>query len=68
MKFKIALLICSTFWFLSGCGVKGDPLPPDIPPDLGRGKPTFKKAVQNVEVVPVKDPEEETEKSEKPRK
>lgn len=29
---------------LSGCGVKGDPLPPETAPRLGRGHPTFTKA------------------------
>lgn len=31
----------------SGCGVKGDPLPPERPPELGSGKPTYKRAFQN---------------------
>ena len=24
-----------------GCGVKGDPIPPDTPPQLGRGQPSY---------------------------
>ena len=29
---------------ITGCGVKGDPLPPETAPRLGRGHPTFTKA------------------------
>ena len=35
---------------LSGCGVKGDPLQPLKPTPLGRGRPTYKKAVQDFAV------------------
>ncbi|MCB0391147.1 MAG: hypothetical protein KDD58_07645 [Bdellovibrionales bacterium] len=31
-----------------GCGVKGDPLPPEKPPLLGRGQPTYKKATEEI--------------------
>ena len=27
--------------FLSGCGVKGKPLPPEVPLPLGKGYPSF---------------------------
>ena len=36
------------FFFLLGCGVKGDPLPPEKPPLLGRGQPTYKKATEEI--------------------
>ena len=40
-----------------GCGVKGDPLPPERPAELGRGKPTYKRAAERVKIVPKpKDP------------
>ena len=29
---------------MAGCGVKGDPLPPETAPRLGRGHPTYTKA------------------------
>ena len=40
MKFLIiALSIC---FFQLSCGVKGKPLPPDTPRDIGIGKPLYK--------------------------
>jgi len=33
-----------------GCGVKGDPLPPEVPARIGRGQPTYKGALQGIEV------------------
>lgn len=29
-----------------GCGVKGDPVPPSRPPELGHGRPNFKQATE----------------------
>lgn len=46
---------------LLGCGVKGDPLPPEDAPTLGRGTPTYSRAVDDLQVdkqVIEKDPEE----------
>lgn len=34
--------------FHAGCGVKGDPLPPEKPPSIGRGQPNFKRATENL--------------------
>lgn len=31
---------------INGCGVKGDPVPPDRPSELGRGRPTYKRATE----------------------
>lgn len=31
-----------------GCGVKGDPIPPKIPAELGRGQPTYKGATESL--------------------
>jgi hypothetical protein len=44
---------CSFIWLficlgLCACGVKGDPLPPERPPDLGRGRPTYKGASEEI--------------------
>jgi hypothetical protein len=38
------LLLFLSFNF--GCGVKGDPIPPSMPPELGRGEPTYKRATE----------------------
>ena len=51
------------------CGVKGDPLPPERPAELGRGKPTYKRAAERVKLVPqskevLEEPEEEDSDSE----
>jgi hypothetical protein len=50
---------------LCACGVKGDPLPPEKPVELGRGRPTYKRAMKNVKVSPVKEDPEDEEKSDK---
>lgn len=35
---------------MSACGVKGDPLPPEKPAELGRGRPTYKRATEGIKV------------------
>lgn len=35
-----------------GCGVKGDPVPPEKAPELGRGQPTYQKATRGIRVRP----------------
>ena len=40
-----SILLIITLFNIS-CGVKGDPLPPEKPPLLGRGKPTYKEATE----------------------
>ncbi len=35
---------------LFGCGVKGDPLPPEKPPVIGRGQPSFMKATEEIRI------------------
>ena len=64
--FAIALLLgCA------GCGVKGDPLPPEQAPRLGRGYPTYSQAADGIDVENQKtedlvdDEKNEEEKSEK---
>ena len=53
-----------------GCGIKGDPLPPEKPAVLGRGQPTFvdsKESLSYPGLPPVKrsnDMEEEQESEE----
>ena len=42
------LLLGSLAAAMMGCGVKGDPLPPEKPADLGRGRPTYKRATEEI--------------------
>ena len=42
-QYTVALLI---FFSVVACGVKGDPLPPDKPAEIGRGRPTYKRATE----------------------
>ena len=35
---------------LAGCGVKGDPLPPVPPVEMGRGRPTYRRATQQIKL------------------
>ena len=39
---------CSFACVLAGCGVKGDPLPPEKPTELGRGRPTYRRASEEI--------------------
>ena len=39
-----SFLFLISFVFLCACGVKGDPVPPQVPPPIGRGKPSYSKA------------------------
>ena len=42
------ILACFTvFAAVQGCGVKGRPLPPEKPAELGRGKPTFTRTTED---------------------
>ena len=52
---KIKILLKSSILFLLviasvNCGVKGDPLPPEKPPILGRGQPSFNRAAEEIEL------------------
>jgi hypothetical protein len=47
--------------FLNACGVKGNPVPPGTPAELGRGNPSFVKATKefaNPNVEPIKKKEQ----------
>lgn len=50
--------------WIVGCGVKGDPLPPEKPAELGRGRPTYRRAMKDVRVAPVIDEEFDEEEEE----
>ncbi len=46
-----------------GCGVKGDPLPPEKPTELGRGRPNYRRATQGLNLKSVPDPKERSDES-----
>ena len=52
--------------YLCACGVKGDPLPPEKPPTLGRGQPSYRRAAEEIALpnLPPMDFQEEEEKEE----
>lgn len=45
---KIALIITIALFANIACGVRGDPVPPKIPTELGRGQPTYKGATEDL--------------------
>lgn len=47
MKRRLFLLLWLVYC-VSACGVKGDPLPPDRPAEIGRGSPTYQRATENL--------------------
>ena len=50
--------------FFLGCGVKGDPVAPGIPAEIGRGKPTYKRAMQKLKVKQKSDTEIDSDEAE----
>lgn len=64
LNLKTALALVA-FFFAVGCGVKGDPLPPERPPELGRGRPTFRRATEKIKLQkPDPSPEDGDEQTE----
>lgn len=51
-------------WSTVACGVKGDPVPPQRPAEIGRGRPTYKRATERVKIQPQIEKAPEEEKSE----
>jgi hypothetical protein len=45
---------------IAGCGVRGDPIPPGTPAELGRGKPSYKRASEDL-AFPVSTPPGQSE-------
>lgn len=54
-KRKLFSVIAALMW-IGGCGVKGDPLPPERPVELGRGRPTYKRATEGLKIEKNKPP------------
>ncbi|CAN5387697.1 hypothetical protein BH10BDE1_BH10BDE1_22700 [soil metagenome] len=54
-----SLLVLFSFFacagFISGCGVKGKPLPPLEPAEIGRGAPTYRRAAEQAKPAVVPD-------------
>lgn len=50
---------------LAGCGVKGDPIPPDRPPSLGRGRPTYRGATEGIKIEKHQRQDDEDEDEDK---
>ena len=46
------------FILATACGVKGDPVPPQVPPPIGRGKPSYSKATMTLPGGKKKMPQE----------
>ena len=61
MKNIIFLCIALT---AAGCGVKGDPLPPERAAEMGRGRPTYRRATERVRVAPQKSQDEDRREDE----
>lgn len=52
-------LLIAVLSVLGACGVKGDPLPPEKPAELGRGRPTYKRATEGLKIEKSKSAQEE---------
>ncbi|MGE0762908.1 MAG: hypothetical protein AB7N80_06490 [Bdellovibrionales bacterium] len=60
----IQLTLLLTVGLLLGCGVRGDPVPPQRPAELGRGRPTYRRATERVKVQTNLEAEETEETEE----
>lgn len=65
MNLKNILILIFALPLYWGCGVKGDPVPPTKPPDLGRGQPTFKDAVKEIQPAPINTNSKKEEEDER---
>ncbi len=64
---KTCFAIAVTALIACGCGVKGDPVAPGTPAELGRGLPTYKRATEEFAFpdVPPTSYEDEQDKQDK---
>jgi hypothetical protein len=67
-QFEKATLLLVMAAIACGCGVRGDPLPPGTPAEIGRGRPSYKRATEGFKFSEVpeyraKDPEIEKEEN-----
>lgn len=46
LRREFLLLLCAVQVLAVGCGVKGKPLPPLEPAQIGRGAPTYKRTAE----------------------
>jgi hypothetical protein len=70
-SYHIVLTVITMLFLQAGCGVKGDPVPPKIPAELGRGQPTYKGATEDLafpSVPPVLTPNVNEKKEEDEKK
>lgn len=62
--------LIGVFFFLgiiSGCGVRGDPVPPGTPAELGHGQPSYRRATEEFampDLPPVYDHREDKDAEE----
>lgn len=68
-KGMIRIGILFAYLLCLGCGVRGDPLPPETPTELGRGRPNYKRATEEIQLkdpqnLELEEPEEEEEEEE----
>ena len=63
---RYVIVFLGVFVLQLACGVKGDPLPPESPVEIGRGRPTYKKASEEVSLpeLPVTEDDDEEEEGE----
>ena len=66
------LAMCLVALVVAGCGVKGDPVPPEKPVELGRGRPTYKRATEDIQIekhgskdINLKSPRQEDDEDDK---
>jgi hypothetical protein len=61
-----AVLTAGSFFWILGCGVKGDPLLPLKPSALGRGQPTYRKATEKIPLQDIRTNEDDSKQKQEP--
>ena len=70
MKTSVKIIFVLSAIFCAACGVKGRPLPPEKPAELGRGKPTFTRSSEDFRfrnIPPVETEADATVEEDKPQ-